>query len=376
MVLIGWGSNGCGVLGDGTTEDQSAPHICDDDVSRSFVSVHLGGTFAIAVSVTNELYQWGNGFGDEKDTIITKPRMVDLRFKSAVRCVACGWESAMVVLEDNSVWSIGNNGLNENSTSSTFKDITSSVPITGEAIKKIAIGYQHFVLLTNSGKLYGWGNNRNGQIGGCGSKTLKQITSIDVEDGVQIVDVACGMKHSVFLDQTGYVWICGSNSFGQLGIDSQDRKLSSSKLQKAVLDVEQQPVVATSISSGWQHVAVRSDDGGIYTWGKNRYGQLGLGDFEDRFAAIPVDFPDDAKDGVKQVCCGSEHTITFSGSEMWSWGWNEHGNLGHGDRENRNRPTKVDFLSSLEVDLCQSSVSTSASAILFLTFPKKKLDLL
>jgi len=46
---------------------------------------------------------------------------------------------------------------------------------------------------------------------------------------------------------------------------------------------------------------------------------------------------------VAKVICGSESSFLSlpCGRCVWAWGWNEHGNLGVGDKENKYFPAKV-----------------------------------
>ena len=51
-----------------------------------------------------------------------------------------------------------------------------------------------------------------------------------------------------------------------------------------------------------------------------------------------------------QIVCGEYHTVAInSNGEVFTWGYNGCGQLGHGDKENRNVPTKVESLSGENV---------------------------
>ncbi|KAJ0410429.1 hypothetical protein P43SY_002761 [Pythium insidiosum] len=73
------------------------------------------------------------------------------------------------------------------------------------------------------------------------------------------------------------------------------------------------------------------------------HGQLGLGRFEGVHAPTPVPF----SDKVEAIACGSEHALVLTEQgELYSCGWGEHGNLGHGDQENRCLLTRVEFFAA------------------------------
>ena len=45
---------------------------------------------------------------------------------------------------------------------------------------------------------------------------------------------------------------------------------------------------------------------------------------------------------IDDIYCMSESFIVKTrNNELYSWGWNEHGNLGFGDKINRNKPEKI-----------------------------------
>src|SRR4051812_47754181 len=129
MKLISWGSGGCGVLATGSTDDHCLPIIAMESVD--FASVHLGGTFAIALSSDQpQVYLWGSGVGSQEDTkdSMTKPHRIDMQFESPIKQVACGWECAILTLQDGSIWAIGSHGLNEPQSNVQFVNISNSFP--------------------------------------------------------------------------------------------------------------------------------------------------------------------------------------------------------------------------------------------------------
>lgn len=84
----------------------------------------------------------------------------------------------------------------------------------------------------------------------------------------------------------------------------------------------------------------------IYITGDNKYGQLGIGT-SDQFRADfqKLNLPDASS--IDQVHCLSESFIAISTNsqgkkEVYTWGWNEHGNLATGDKEDRSIPTRIE----------------------------------
>jgi len=142
-----------------------------------------------------------------------------------------------------------------------------------------------------------------------------------------------------------------------------------------------------TVSVGANHGAAISTSGDLYTWGNNKHGQLGVGDFNNRTtptkvpglknvvavslggyssAAItengdlylwgviinsaPTHTPEKVQNlaNVVGVSMGGNHyaAITTSG-DLYIWGSNSEGELGLGDAASRDTPTKVSGLTSV-----------------------------
>jgi len=87
-------------------------------------------------------------------------------------------------------------------------------------------------------------------------------------------------------------------------------------------------------------------DGGVVSFGKNLYGQLGLADARDRNVGNLIVGLDGMV--VAVMAAGKSHSIilTISGN-VYTWGGNHFGQLGQGDTNIRLVPTKVRFLDAL-----------------------------
>lgn len=126
------------------------------------------------------------------------------------------------------------------------------------------------------------------------------------------------------------------------------------------------------IACGWSHstaVCVKtSDTSALYTWGKGDTGQLGLGDREDRLTPTEISmesstrYSEDAADRtissfpaskIISVSAGYFHTGmivrgTDGNTRVYTWGWGENGQLGHGSLEDESVPRFVESLQSVQ----------------------------
>ena len=139
-----------------------------------------------------------------------------------------------------------------------------------------------------------------------------------------------GNGHAIILQKDGSVFTIGRNNFGQLGNGTNENS------NTPVL-VKRLPKIKI-ISRGYDHSLAIDSSGNLWAWGRNNYGQLGT--------SIPNDYSTPQKlighSSFKTVEGGHWHTIALkSNGTVWSWGHNFYGELGNGCREHSNYPTQV-----------------------------------
>jgi len=84
------------------------------------------------------------------------------------------------------------------------------------------------------------------------------------------------------------------------------------------------------LSSLGDHSVVLTEDGKVYIWGDNQYGQLGNG--EKRDLAVPILVESLSHEVVIGIAVGGWHTLALTNNgAVYSWGRNKEGQLGHGE---------------------------------------------
>jgi RCC1 and BTB domain-containing protein len=97
------------------------------------------------------------------------------------------------------------------------------------------------------------------------------------------------------------------------------------------------------ISCGYYHSASLTENGDVYTWGNNAHGELGHGSVQD--ALVPTLVEALGGKRIKNVACGSFHTVVITDlHNVYSWGRGGKGRLGHGEEQDRQVPALLDFL--------------------------------
>src|SRR5262249_54410385 len=92
------------------------------------------------------------------------------------------------------------------------------------------------------------------------------------------------------------------------------------------------------VAAGDYHSVVKNRDGTVWTWGKNEHGQLGDGTTEDRNRPVQVKGPGGRAvlRDITLVSAGAGHSVAVGrGGTVWAWGRNAEGELGQGNTSER-----------------------------------------
>jgi len=171
-----------------------------------------------------------------------------------------------------------------------------------------------------------------------------EVQAAEVGD-VSITDVATGKHHTLALDSSGHVWSWGQNYFGQLGLGYRTfgENIDNVLTPQLVSGVSDVVAIAASYNS---HSMALTKDGEIYAWGYNYYGQLGLGSTS---STAPITTPTKVStsnfDGkVTAIAAGYNFSmaITENGT-LYTWGINTYGELGIESTTQNGNPQKISF---------------------------------
>ena len=134
-----------------------------------------------------------------------------------------------------------------------------------------------------------------------------------------------------------YSW--GFSKYGQTGIENSNYILSPTIMNfSQIINSEQfSPNIEIEPYAGESHSAIvikEQDQTFLYMFGKNIFGQLGFG--ENSYIFEPLLVPDFSQK-IKKISLGGEHSIILTTKyEIYVSGLNIFGQLGLGDNENRN----------------------------------------
>lgn len=143
-----------------------------------------------------------------------------------------------------------------------------------DAVKAIAFGQYHNLILDNENTVYGVGSNESGE-SGLDIQTQTTTTAEPIP-GIHARTISAGMRHSAIIDLDNKLYMFGDNEFGQIPTDF--NYLHSVFDPDEIRDISR----AKAVACGGYHTVVMDFQGRVFTTGNNRYGQLGLGDNNHR----------------------------------------------------------------------------------------------
>jgi len=192
--------------------------------------------------------------------------------------------------------------------------------------KVAAYSHQHTLFLDESGNVWGYGSNENGNIGKKGTYSRpKQIKSL-----ANIVAIACGEDHSVAVSSEGIAFGVGRNGLGQLGqgdIIARKKWTIFPNLEN-IIDVQ----------CGSFHTMFLTISGHVIGTGNNGEGQLGLGD--NAMRTTPVQ--NNHLPPIRMIVCRFYSTLCVDAeSKLWGFGSNSVYELGLGDTRRRVIPELI-----------------------------------
>jgi alpha-tubulin suppressor-like RCC1 family protein len=156
--------------------------------------------------------------------------------------------------------------------------------------------------------------------------------------GHVVTHLAAGKEHAAAVTADGALYTFGEGGFGRLGHDDEENQLAPKRV--AAADWEGRCVV--SVVCGCSHTAVVLDDGSLYTFGYGDDGQLGHGDGQRQRAPKRVVAADWKGRCVVSVACGQQHTaVVLDDGSLYTFGVGSSGQLGHGDDETQLAPKRV-----------------------------------
>eukprot|EP00727_Mastigamoeba_balamuthi_P008199 m51a1_g400 hypothetical protein (534) ;mRNA; r:719405-722338 len=186
------------------------------------------------------------------------------------------------------------------------------------------------------------GNNALGSLGVGPSKLLADRSSLVPipafpPRGLHVVQVSCGNKFTLAVLESGELYWWGDNQNGTL--------FPAVAVAPTLLQV---PRKVSRVFAGLNRIAFTTDGGDLFAWGFNANGELGLGDTRARSVPTEVGFFKYQGAQLSDLCFGGYHSVALTTTgAVFTWGRNDYGQLGHGDKTARSTPAAVSAIAGV-----------------------------
>ncbi|KAM3935649.1 RCC1 and BTB domain-containing protein 2 isoform 1-T1 [Leptodactylus fuscus] len=281
------------------------------------------GNEVLYITKNDEVFVMGTnssgclGTGDAQSII--EPRCLNVLSGKKIVSLSCGsGPHVVIVTADGEVYSWGHNAysqLGNGSTNQALIPCQVSTNLVNKKVVSVACGSHHSMVSTSDGEVYAWGYNNSGQVGS--GSTANQPIPRRVTSCLQnkiVVGIACGQMSSMAIVDNGEVYAWGYNGNGQLGLGSSGNQPTPCRI--AAL----QGIRVEQIVCGYAHTLALTDEGVLYAWGANSYGQLGTGNKSNQ--SYPVQVCVDKERIVEIAACHSSHTSAAKSQngQVFMWG--------------------------------------------------------
>uniref|UniRef100_A0A8B9T990 non-specific serine/threonine protein kinase n=1 Tax=Anas platyrhynchos TaxID=8839 RepID=A0A8B9T990_ANAPL len=285
--------------------------------------VCAGNTHFAVVTVEKELYTWVNmqggtklhgqlGHGDRK-----------LQGK-AIRQVSCGDDFTVCITDEGQVYAFGSDyygciGIDKAHGSEVLEPLQLDFFLTNP-VEQVSCGDNHVAVLTRNREVYTWGCGEYGRLG---------LDSEEDHYTPQKVELL-----RLLLPKIRKVLACGLNEFNKLGLNqctsgiiNHDTYCEVPYATSLTLAKQLSFYKIRTISPGKTHTASIDERGRLLTFGSNKCGQLGVGDYKKHLGINLLAGPLGGKQVIR-VSCGDEFTIAATDdNHIFAWGNGGNGRL-------------------------------------------------
>ena len=332
------------------------------------IAAACGNEHSLILDEQNDVYSFGNnedGVLGVDDIKLKSSKFIKVdfgKYNKRIKSISAGTVHNFALTDDGKIFAWGSAqggqlGLNEKYlTKNIYKNFYISTPTLvpikennnfnkDMRIIKVSCGEAHTLVLNNKKEVFSWGFGSNGQLGlgfcedsfelGQGLSKSRVFTPRKIEtfeNKALIDDIECGKTFSMFISSKRELFSCGVNDLNQLGIQEPPPRNNNKDETCQCKDFTIPTLVecfsfmkVEKVSCGEAHcIAIIKDSSNnriIWSWGNNRYGQLGLGDNVKLSPPTIVTFFFEYKENkFESISCGGFHSLCLiDNNEDLSW---------------------------------------------------------
>jgi alpha-tubulin suppressor-like RCC1 family protein len=326
-------------------------------ITGDVVQIATSNSDSYALTSAGQVWAWGvASYGELGDgqTAPYSTRAVRVGFPAGVKIAALAnpmpFDGALAIDSHGHAWGWGLNGTGDLCLPGLLELRPVQLPLSAVTL---ATGARTHSLLYSAGKVYACGSGDAGELGnGSTASSPKPVAVTGLPPAAKVIALTSSWEGSGALLATGAYYDWGYNAAGQLG-DGGTADSAVPVRVKLPAPVRQVSQGGSGAGNG-QTIAILAD-GSVWTWGNNQHGQLGNGGTADSHVPGRVDVPA----GVTFVTVNSGGYACYaidSSGRLWAWGGNQNGQLGTGSGTR-------DETSPVNVGLRLTEISSTASNV-------------
>ena len=367
-----WGFGGSGRLGHAPKSGSKSDSTLLDEYFKpttilTLKNVDITGVLDLKEDQSNNADQEGNASTGGGKTPGGSSIAYSLSPK-AVRMVDCGEQHTLMLTQSGHVWAWGNNsqgqlGIVIANSKRNFvskpEQLTQSFSVHTMAF--IAAGNKHSMAVTASGDVFTWGRGKEGQLGLGGSENKSEPQIVSSLQGRAVVFAAGGECMSAVIVEDGSLYTWGAGDLGKLGQGSISANQRLPRMVRGALLNE----VVVQVSLGFEHSGCVTESGKLFTWGGGWFGRLGIGHTENQYTPVQVQSLQYKK--CLRVSCGAYHTLAVTKqADLYSWGKASSG-LGYSlpnGQESALLPQRVNHFKQIMESVCFAEAAYDHSIVI------------
>lgn len=299
-VLWFWGNNK-EFEGGNNSDSESFPLPTSTMPDQKWIELATGAMHVMAIKEDGTLWGWGSDvtgqLGDADPMLQQKPNPVQIGSDTDWDKLSAGYWQTLAIKKDGSLWGWGDNKMGQLGLGDGSPMVVTSPTRIGEDSdwSDVHIGSHHVLAIKKDGSLWSWGNNLGKQVNESASMSVNSPYCMSTEKWSEI---AGGLEHSLAIKEDGSLWAVGSNRYGQLGVDISGNTGTLQRVGQATDWVE--------VAAGAYHSMAINSKGELYTFGRNDHGQLGL-DLADESVSVPTQVVDESPTSMAALIAGQAY---------------------------------------------------------------------